>query len=188
MTMPARDAWTYSNSPGLSSDPSANALDTVRFYTQDTDPAFRLLSDNEVAFCILEWVGVQDPTTGAWNGPYDHLLMAAHACCLRIAAKFAGATTVDADGVEVDLSSLQNKYKQLASDILNEYEVLSEPDADVDYANLLQGSSVDPSIAPLNFAIGMHDNPDAGQQNYGGQYGAMEFDEVSPGIELEEHL
>lgn len=180
--MPARDAWTYTDAP------ATNNIDRVRFYVQDTDPAMRLLSDNEIAFCILEWLGVQDETTGAWSGAYDHLLMAAHAAALRISAKFAGVSTVNADGVDVDLSSLQAKYKAMASSLKAEYGLLSDPDATVDYANLLQGSSIDPSITPLDFGIGMHDNPEAGQQNFGGQAGAAEWGNVGAGIELEEHL
>lgn len=164
MTMPAQDAWSYSG------DPSASPLDQVRFYCQDTDPAVRWLSDVEVNFVIGVWIGTYDVAALTWvGGPYDDPLMAAHACALRIAAKVAGWSTVDGDGVEVDLSGLQARFTQLAGDLKAEYDRLTETAGDVDYTNLMFGATLDPTIAPLDFGIGMHDNPAAGQQQYGGE-------------------
>lgn len=170
MTMPAPDDWHYSG------DPSSTPLDEVRFWCQDTDPAVRWLSDTEITFVTTVWIGTFDPEAGWQGGPYDHPLMAAHACALRIAAKVAGWSTVDADGVEVDLSGLQARYEELARQLKNEYEQLTETSADIDYTNLLFGATLDPSIAPLDFGIGMHDNPAAGRQEYGGSAGALDYE------------
>lgn len=41
-------------------------------------------------------------------------------------------------------------------------------DAQVDLTNIMVGTGYDRSIRPLRFAWGLHDNPWAGNQDYGG--------------------
>jgi hypothetical protein len=69
--------------------------------------------------------------------------------------------------VSVQTSELQSKYKSLAEDLRDQYKATNEaggPDA----GGILFGEHFDPSIQPLLFGIGMHDNYEAGQQDYGG--------------------
>lgn len=148
--MPAPDAWSYSG------DPTSSDRDEVRFKLQDTDPAFRLLSDTELDYLIGKWSALG----------YPNSFIAAVAAGV-IARKFAGIVTVSADGVSVNTAELAANYRAIAVDLRNEYK--DEADiADVDLGNLFVGAELDASIKPLTFGEGMHDNPAAGQQDYGG--------------------
>jgi hypothetical protein len=63
-----------------------------------------------------------------------------------------------------------DRYVQIAQELRDEYARLQDVGGVVDMTNLLLGQDVDFSIRPLSFAIGMHDNPDAGRQDFGGWY------------------
>lgn len=151
MATPPAPTYTYSG------DPSTSARDELRFLIQDTDPAMGLLADNELDYLI-----------NTWMPKYDSLTFVASIASAVISRKFAGITTVSADGVEVDISALSKTYAQMAVNFREEYNEAQDSGADVDLSNIEWEQAFDPSIAPLNFGIGMNDNPEAGQQAYSG--------------------
>jgi hypothetical protein len=171
--MPEIGYWSYSRHLDNTQE-NYRDVDEVRFLYQDTDPGVRLLSDSEVSYQIVQWIGTYvpaDPVSlgGSWqNGPYDHPLMAAHGCALRVAAKFAGVVAIDADGVSVAVGDLQARYTVLAAALKQEYERVAQSGADVDFANLMWDDQPNFGIRPTTFGIGMDDNPLAGQQDFGG--------------------
>ena len=84
-----------------------------------------------------------------------------------ISRKFAGIVSVTADGVSVNTADLQERYKILAESLRDEYKA-GGVGAVVDMSNVMIGMRPDPSIQPLVFGLRLHDNPMAGQQDYGG--------------------
>lgn len=147
--------WTWSG------DPTSSDKDEVRALLQDTDETFPLLSDEEIGWLI-----------GKWQPAYDSNEMVAAVGAAVIARKFAGLVSVQADGVEVDVSGLHDRYVGIAEELRDEYARLQDTGV-VDIANLLVGVDIDPSIRPLSFAVGMHDNRAAGLQDFGGWWPAV---------------
>lgn len=143
--------WTYSG------DPSTSDLDTVRFYLRDTNPKVRLLGDAELQFLIDEWMP-----------RYDSLIYVASVAADAIANAFAGTVSISADGVQVDVSGISTAYAAVAARMRAMHKD-AQIGGEVDITNLMWGQYVDPSIDPLQFRIGLDDNPEAGRQNYGQQ-------------------
>lgn len=142
--------WNYSG------DPSAGDLDEVRFLSEDNDPELPWLTDDEVQWAIDKWGELYGSNT------YVASIVAA-----LLSRKVAGLGSVQSDGVSVDLSGLAERFRQVAADLRNEYAAEREF-GEVDITNLLLDQNWDYSIRPLNFSIGMHDNIEAGQQDFGG--------------------
>ena len=87
-------------------DPNSNARDKVRFLVQDTDSTRPLLTDEEIAFLIAEWVDVYDAASNAAN---------------ILAAKFAGKADYSKSVGDLSLnetfSSQASSYTELAKSI-----------------------------------------------------------------------
>jgi len=142
--------FDYSGNPGDSD------LNEVRFLIQDTDPEDVLLTDTELQYLL-------DKHMPTYNSTYYVAAIA----CETLAARYAREISYSADGVSLQTSELQTKYKQLAEDLRDQYKATNEaggPDA----GGILFGEYFDSSIQPLLFSIGMHDNREAGRQDYGG--------------------
>ena len=85
-----------------------------------------------------------------------------------LAAKFAAEVDVNADGIDVALGTLQDKYDKLAASLREQYKAMFETGvfpADADLVAAMTG--YDPTIPPLNFGTGFQDNFEAGKQDYG---------------------
>lgn len=143
-------AFTYGG------DPSNSTLEAIRFYAQDTDAANAFLSDEEINFVVAQWAEVS-----------NHPIFLAAAVCETISAKFAREVSYSADGVSVGAQELQNKYAQLASSLRETYKSM-DIGAGPDVGGIMVGETYDTSIKPLVWAKGMHDNIEAGQQEFGG--------------------
>lgn len=141
--------WTYSGNPGSST------RDAVRFYLQDTVPSDPQISDYELDFIIDEWLDVTGST----------ILVAATAAEV-LAARYAREVSVSADAVAVALEQLMDRYNSLAGRLRSMAASKDVAGPDVGGVDLYE--PWDPSVKPLTFAKGMHDNPWAGQQDYGG--------------------
>jgi hypothetical protein len=155
--------WTYQL-------PNVTDVDTVRLYLQDTDPAMPLLFDLEIQYII-----------DVWHPKYDSLVYCAAVAAELVATKFAGVVSVTADGVSVNVADISDRYAAAA---LRLYEIHKEHQVggEVDITNLLWDQMPDLGIAPLSFGVGMHDNPEAGRQNYGsGRDVGVYEDTVRPG-------
>jgi hypothetical protein len=143
-------AWTYTG------DPATSDRDAVRFYVQDTDPDFQLISDEEIDFLLTKW----DPQV-----PDTPLFVAALAA-EALAARFAREVSVSADGVSVQVGDLQARYNDLAVKLRDQYKASLNAGAP-DYSAFLFDQSWDPTIKPLVFGVGFMDNYEAGKQDYG---------------------
>jgi len=164
--MPELEDWNYVV-PG---DPDATDVDVVRFYLQDTDPAVRLLSDYEIQYLI-----------DVWMPKADGLLYVAAKAAEVVSIKFAGVVSVSADGVSVNVADISERYKVAAS-LLHQMHKDHQVGAEIDISNLMWGSHRDHGIAPLTFGMGLHDNREAGRQDYGGDRGSYTYeDTVRPG-------
>lgn len=148
------DTWNYSG------DPATSPLDEVRFLAQDTDPEFPILLDTEVNYLIAKWTDLRGSNT-----------YVASAAAALIARKLTALVNVSADGVEVGLEDLAERYRQVAQDLRNEYNEEVETGDVSDPSSVWDYDDYDPTIRPLNFRIGMHDNPEAGRQDYGSNLG-----------------
>ena len=142
-------SYTYSG------DPTSSAKDEVRFVLQDTDPGLQLLSDEEIEFLI-----------DRWKPKYDSLTYVAAVAAATIARKFVGIVDINADGVSVNAAELMNRYAELAKQLRAEF-VASQIGGEIDLTNIMVGQTPDYSIQPLSFGIGLHDNAQAGLQDFG---------------------
>lgn len=144
-------SWNYSG------DPSSSDLDEVRFHVQDTDESDQLLSDEEIEYLI-----------DAWRPIYGSLLWVASIAAEKLAAKFAREVNVSGDGTSVGVEQLQSKYEQLAVSLRDEHKARYGASGLPSAGGTLFDDYFDPSIKPLSFAKGGHDNPRAGSQDFGG--------------------
>lgn len=152
MATPPAPSWTYTG------DPANVQLDEFRFLVQDADDNLHLLSDGECQYLIDKWLP-----------RYGSITYAASVGAAVISRKFAGVASVSADGVTVNVSDLSDRYAKVAAALRDEHERGQTVEGEVDLTNLMAGDQNDPSIDPLVFAMGLFDNPEAGQQNYGGE-------------------
>jgi hypothetical protein len=141
-----------------SGDPADSDLDAIRFFCQDTDSADPLISDEEIEYLYNLWTPV-----------YGNNLMVASMVAEAIAAKFTREVSYSADGVNVGVEQLQQKYNDLASSLRDQYKQY-DIGAGVMLQGVLYSDQIDPLIKPTVFSIGMNDNKRAGQQEYGGVY------------------
>jgi hypothetical protein len=141
-----------------SGDPMMSVLDAVRFWTQDTDTSFWLLTDIEYLY-LIDWISV---TTN------DDPMWIASVACTVIASKFTREVPVSADGVSVDVGQLQQKYRDLAMTLRDAYDE-THGSLVIPWNTIYAHSNAynDPSIPALLFGIGMNDNFEAGRQDYG---------------------
>jgi hypothetical protein len=139
-----------------SGDPERSSRDKVRFYLQDTDPTDPLLSDQEIEHLLTKWMPV-------WGSEVYIAAVGAEI----IAGRFAREVSTSADGVSIGVQELQQKYNDLALSLRDMYKnenIAGGPDA----GGMLWDEQFDPSLSPLSFWKGMHDNVRAGQQDFGG--------------------
>lgn len=144
-----------------SGDPNESMLDEMRFKLQDVgEGGLWLLTDVEYQYLLDKWLPRFDSPIGVASVAAD-----------TIAARFAGAVSITADGVSVNVGDLSGRYRELAAQLRTEYSSSQLGEANID--SILADFQPDPSIAPLDFGRGMHDNPEAGRQAYGSYaYGA----------------
>lgn len=131
-----------------SGDPSSSGLDAVRFWCQDTGVT-PLLSDTEISY-VISFLGL-NPVTAP--------IESAAACADRIAAKYAGMVSINADGVSYSGDQLMLKYANLGKELRDTSRRISGEGA----TPFIGGQS---TVGP-NFGLGMHDNPEAYSQTLG---------------------
>lgn len=145
--------WTYTGNPGSSE------RDELRFLIQDVFPERPLLTDEELDWLLLEWMP-----------KYDSVSYVGAVACGVITRKFAGIVSVMVDGVSVQTGDLSNRYQQMQADLREEYRAAQGVGVEIDLSNIMVCSDADDEdILPLMFGLGMHDNLEAGQQDYGGR-------------------
>jgi hypothetical protein len=136
-------------------NPEASDKDAVRFLIGDTTPATALVQDEEITWMLTKWKPV--------HGTVEYV---AAAVAESIAARFAREANYSADGVSISLAQLGSQFRELAASLRQQHKSLlvgGTPDV----GGISPGEQTDPSIAPLDFGTGMHDNHEAGRQSYG---------------------
>jgi len=151
-------SWTYSG------DPADGGVDEVRFLVQDTDVLDQLITNEEIEYIIAKW----DPV-------YASQLMNASMVAEAIAAKFTREVAYSADGVSVGVQDLQDKYNALAASLRDQYKQY-DIGAGPDIGGVLYSDKVDPLIRPTIWAVAMHDNPRASEQDRDGTSGYQDYE------------
>lgn len=150
--------WSYSG------DPASSVQDSIRFLIGDTDGVEPLLSDEEIKYLVDQWY--------ERFSVYYTASMAAQS----IAARFAREVTLTSDSQTVAASELQSKYAELAVQLMNHHMQLLAGGT-VDVGGILVGGQPDPTVLPMAFGTGMHDNPEAGNQDFGDQQAPIPYPE-----------
>lgn len=141
--------WTYSG------DPTVSQTDELRFLIGDTVEKEPFLENEELDYLINKWLAVQG--TMFW---------VASVACEQIAAKLAREASHSADGVSVALGELQSKFMAQADALRDQHNrilVGGIPEG----GGINRNEGQDPTIAPMIFGTGMHDDLEAGRQDYG---------------------
>lgn len=150
--------------------PDSSNKDAVRFLTGDTDVDNALLQDGEIDYIITHWTDTQSTVEYYASVAAD-----------TIAAKFAREANFSADGVSVGLGNVAMQYRDLAANLREQHKNLlvgGSPDV----GGITPGEQTDPDIAPFIFGTDMHDNPEAGRQNYGSRSVTEFIPENNPGV------
>jgi hypothetical protein len=135
--------------------------DTIRFLIQDTDPhdaAEWLLTDDEIQYVYDTWYPL-----------YHSDAYVAAICAETIAARYAREASYSADGVSVSLGMVGDQYRELAANLRTQYAanlVGTIPDV----GGITPNEPLEPGTKPFAFGKGIHDNTEAGNQEYGGIY------------------
>ena len=135
--------------------------DTVRFLLQDIDPYNAqewLVSDEDIQWAYDTWFPL-----------YNSLEYVAASVADTIAARYAREASYSADGVSVSLGPVGDQYRQLAASLRQQYQaqlVGTVPDA----GGMSPNEPLLPDTKPFAFGKGLHDNTEAGNQEYGGIY------------------
>lgn len=138
-----------------SGDPSDTPKDSVRFLIGDTDEEMWFLTDQEINWIIQTWESK------------GHVYFYASKAADAIAGKVTKEVSISSDGQTHSLSELQNRFTQLAIDLMNQYRELLASGVSVSAGGFLAGERRDPNTSPFAFGTQMHDNPRAGGQDYG---------------------
>ena len=146
--------YTY-DAPGVSDK------DTVRFLLQDTDPHGAgewQVTDEEIQWAYETWYPIHQ----------SHNYVAA-TLADTIAARYAREASYSADGVSVSLGPVGDQYRALAASLREQDKSLhvgGYPDA----GGIAPDEQLEPGTKPFSFGKGIHDNIEAGPQEYGGIY------------------
>lgn len=136
-------------------NPSASDKDAIRFLLGDTNLSNALLQDEEINYLVQRWMPL-----------YGSAEYVAAAAADTISARFAREANFSADGVSVSLANLGQQFRDLAISLRSQHKnflVGGTPDV----GGITPGEEDDPTVVPPDFGTGMHDNLEAGRQNYG---------------------
>jgi hypothetical protein len=141
--------------------PGASEKDTVRFLLQDTDPYKAgewQLTDEEIQYAYDTWFPL-----------YNSEEYVAAVLADTIAARYAREASYSADGVSVSLGPVGDQYRALAASLRTQYSA-KLAGTTVDVGGMAPDEPLLPGTKPFSFGKGIHDDPEAGAQEYGGVY------------------
>jgi hypothetical protein len=138
-------------------EPGASPKDEVRFLLQDTRTDEWQVSDEEIAWAI-----------DVWYPKYGTYQYVAAALADTIAGRYARESAISADGISVDLSRVAQQMRDLAVSLRAQHNELAGIAGLPEAGGISTGDIMDPSLKPFSFGTGMHDDPAAGMQDYGG--------------------
>lgn len=166
---PTGGSWTYTGNP------SARAIDAIRFLIGDTDTNDQLLSDEEITWVNTEASGTATGT----NALYD----AAYRCCLTVASKLARQADKQIGDLKVSMSQKAEGYRKQAQEL--KALALREGGVPIPYAGGITYSDKEidqdnPDIFSGWFASGQFNN----QRDGGGQNTNQGVQYFGPGADL----
>lgn len=141
--------------------PGVSDKDTIRFLLQDTDPQAAgewQITDEEIQWAYETWY----PLHGS------HAYVAA-ILAETIAARYAREASYSADGVSISLGPVGDQYRALAAS-LREQDKSLHVGGYPDVGGMAPDEQLEPGTKPFAFGKGLHDNLEAGPQEYGGVY------------------
>lgn len=150
-------------------NPTNVPVDAVRLLVGDVDESEPQLQDEEINFLITTWADK--------NTIYYAASMAAE----TIAARYAREINISADSQSLSAGDLQEKYLSLAQRLMALHAQLLAGGL-VDAGGVTTGEQPDPTVRPLSFAKGMHDDPEAGPQDIAGIYPVYYYPEWMGGV------
>lgn len=141
--------------------PGVTDKDTIRFLIQDTDPEGA--GEWQVTDEEIQWV------YDTWYPLYHSDSYVAAQLADTIAARYAREASYSADGVSVSLGPVGDQYRALAAQLREQYK--SElVGTTVDAGGMAPDEQLLPGTKPFSFGKGMHDDVEAGAQEFGGVY------------------
>ena len=158
--------------------PGVTEKDTIRFLLQDTDASGTgqwQVTDEEIQWAYDTWYPL-----------YQSLPYVAATIADTIAARYAREASYSADGVSVSLGPVGDQYRALAASLRAQdqaFHVGTAPDV----GGIEPDEQLEPGTKPFAFGKGIHDNVEAGAQEYGGvyppdqtarNYGVPEYEQV----------
>jgi hypothetical protein len=149
--------------------PGVSDQDTVRFLIQDTTEAEAKVSDEEIQWAITTWMPL-----------YGTVQYVASTIAETIAARYAQEASYSADGVSVSLGPVGDQYRALAANLRMQHQAV-RVGAVPDVGGMTPGEVTPEDIAAFAFGTGMHDDIEAGQQDYGGKSQPFYIPEFYPG-------
>ena len=149
--------------------PDANDKDAIRFLLQDTNASEPFLQDEEIQWMVTRWKDL-----------YGSLEYVAAVCADNIAARYAREASYSGDGVSVSLGQVAQQFRDLAVSLREQHKRLLVGGLP-DVGGISPYEQLDPSIAPFSFGTGMHDDLEAGRQDYGSRDGQYFIAERQPG-------
>jgi len=149
--------------------PDSDDKDAVRFLIGDTNPNQALVTDEEIEWTITKWLPL-----------YNTVEYCASVVADTIAARFAREANYSADGVNISLANLAQQFRDLAANLRVQHKNLLVGGAP-DVGGITPGEQTAPDVTPFDFGTGMHDNLEAGRQNYGNRPYPEYVPEYQPG-------
>lgn len=149
--------------------PAASDKDAVRFLLGDTNPTTALVQDEEIEWMLSKWKPI-----------YNSVEYVASAVADAISGKFAREANYSADGVSIGLANLAQQFRDLAANLRSQHKSLLAGGAP-DVGGIAPGEQTADDIAPFDFGTGMHDNGEAGRQQYGNRPYPEYIAEYQPG-------
>lgn len=153
--------WTYDptklgerNGENLT---DAAKLAGVRFLVGDTDAEDHLVEDEEIQYVISTWYAKEG--TLEW---------VASVVADTIANRYAREVSYSADGVSIGLGPVAEQFRALAAALRQQHRNLLVGGGP-DVGGVTPGEETDPRLAPFSFGTQMHDNVEAGPQDFGGR-------------------
>jgi hypothetical protein len=135
--------------------------DDIRFLIQDTDP--HNAGEWQVTDEEIQWV------YDTWYPLYKSEPFVASVVADTIAARYAREASYSADGVSISLGQVGDQYRMLAASLREQHKqslVGGEPDV----GGMAPNEPLLPDTKPFAFGKGLHDNIEAGPQEFGGVY------------------
>lgn len=148
--------------------PGASDKDAIRFLIQDTNSAEALMQDEEILYLLTKWKDVQ--------GTVEYV---ASVAADTIGARYAREASYAADGVSINLAQAAQQFRDLAASLRQQHKNLlvgGFPDV----GGITPGEGLYPGIRNFSFGTGMHDDAEAGPQDYGSRDGAPYYDPYDP--------